>query len=214
MAKGLRLLLGILVVLALVGGPVVFALHLQAEMRNFRVVREGVLYRSGQMSVAGLRRLVHDRGIRTVVSLRDALKPGELPPDRDEEEFCLKEGIVHIRIPPRHWEGPDGSAPADEGVRTFLKVMRDPDNYPVLIHCFAGVHRTGAYCAVYRIEFEGWSNTQAIAEVKGCGYANLDDEWDILGYLEHYRPGRLDEERPGPNRRGPKPRRKAVHRSE
>ena len=66
--------------------------------------------------------------------------------------------------------------------------MADPANYPVLIHCFAGVHRTGAYCAIYRMEHDHWSNEKAIAELKSCGYVNLDEEWDILGYLEQYRP--------------------------
>jgi protein tyrosine/serine phosphatase len=69
--------------------------------------------------------------------------------------------------------------------------MADPKNYPVLVHCFAGIHRTGAYTAIYRMEFEGWSNAKAIAEVKACGYTNLDDEWDILNYLERYRPAKI-----------------------
>ena len=39
------------------------------SFRNFRVVEEGVLYRSGQLNVAGLSRIIHDYGIKTVVSL-------------------------------------------------------------------------------------------------------------------------------------------------
>ena len=31
-------------------------------------------------------------------------------------------------------------------------------------------------------------NEQAIAELKGCGYHNVDEELDILGYLERYTP--------------------------
>ena len=68
--------------------------------------------------------------------------------------------------------------------------MDNPDNYPVLIHCFAGIHRTGAFCAIYRMEYEGWTNAEAIEELRACGYSNLDDEWDILGYLEQYRRSR------------------------
>jgi protein tyrosine/serine phosphatase len=59
----------------------------------------------------------------------------------------------------------------------------------VLVHCCAGVHRTGAYCAIYRMEFEGWTNAEALAEMKALGYSNLDEEWDIRGYLESYRRG-------------------------
>src|SRR5947207_10755414 len=97
--------------------------------------------------------------------------------------------ILHVRISPRAWESPTGGpAPVEEGVRRFLEVMADRRNYPVLIHCFAGVHRTGAYCAVYRMEFEGWGNEEAIAELKDLGYAHLEEEWDILNYLERYQP--------------------------
>ncbi|HMC66841.1 MAG TPA: hypothetical protein VKI65_18035, partial [Gemmataceae bacterium] len=49
-------------------------------------------------------------------------------------------------------------------------------------------HRTGAFCAVYRMEYQHWTNADAIQEVKDFGYSNLDDEWDILTYLEEYRP--------------------------
>ena len=61
--------------------------------------------------------------------------------------------------------------------------MSDPANYPVLVHCFAGIHRTGAYCAIYRMEFDHWTNDRAIDELKAHGYYNLPEEKDILGYL-------------------------------
>src|SRR5262249_15143284 len=174
----------------LVAGPIAFAHHRQNQTRNFRVVREGVLYRSGQTTVTGLERLVDDYGFRTVVSLRDANVPGATPPDLKEEEFCRKRDILYVRIPPRAWESrTGGEPPVEEGVRRFLEVMADRSNYPVLVHCFAGVHRTGAYCAIYRMEFEGWSNTEALTEMKACGYENRDEEEDIHGYLENYRPG-------------------------
>jgi tyrosine-protein phosphatase SIW14 len=175
---------GVVIVAALVAAPVVLAVRLRKETRNFRVVREGVLYRSGQMSLAGLRRVVHDYGIRAVVNLRD----GTTPADRAEEKFCNKEEIHFVRLLPRGWGDGSGAAPAEENVRAFREVLADPANHPVLVHCFAGTHRTGAYCAVYRMEFEHWDNARAVAEVRACGYTNIDDEWDILGYLEQYRP--------------------------
>jgi protein tyrosine/serine phosphatase len=183
MLRSLGTFVCVLIVVVLIGGPVVYALNQQSQMRNFRVVKDGVLYRSGQMSLPALRRAIHDYGIRTIVCLRE----GNRPVDAAEEEYCVKEELNYIRIPPLHWEGLDGIAPVDEGIRTFLDVMRDPRNHPVLIHCFAGVHRTGGYVAVYRMEMEGWDNDRAIAEVKACGYVNLDNEGDILAYLERYR---------------------------
>jgi len=66
--------------------------------------------------------------------------------------------------------------------------MDNPANYPVLVHCFGGIHRAGAFTAIYRMEYEHWTNAEAMAEMKRCGYSTLDDEWDISTYLEKYRP--------------------------
>jgi protein tyrosine/serine phosphatase len=177
----------VVVVLALIAAPVVFAVREQAQARGFRVVRAGVLYRSGQLSEEGLRRAVHDYGIRTVVSLRH----GNRPTDQAEEDYCRREEINFVRLPPLSWDVKDGAAPVDENVRKFLEVMADPRNHPVLIHCFAGTHRTGLYCAVYRMEFEGWDLERALAEMRSGGYVEVGEHADVLGYLYEYRPGRL-----------------------
>ena len=95
-------------------------------------------------------------------------------------------GMNYFRIPYRSWRPVNGSIAADKEVKRFLKIMRDPANYPVLIHCFAGIHRTGAYCAIYRMEFENWSNERAMAEMRAYGYA--DEHPDVFAYLENYRP--------------------------
>ena len=184
MSRPVQVLFGTGIVLLLIAGPVVVAVRQQQQMRNFRVVREGVLYRSAQMSLDGLRRAVHDYGIKTVINLRD----GVTAADQAEEQFCNREEITFVRLPPSSWGESCGTVPVEESVRKFRDVLSDPRNYPVLVHCFAGVHRTGAYCAIYRMEFEHWTNERALAEMKACGYTNLDDEWDILGYLEQYRP--------------------------
>jgi protein tyrosine/serine phosphatase len=193
MSRVLTVFVGVAVVVLLVVGPLAFAVHERGHnLRNFRVVRDGVLYRSGQPTKKALQRLVHDYGIRTVVSLRDAKAPGLPMPEPWEEKFCDVEGVTFVRLPPRHWEGADDKAtpPVDENVQKFLEVMNDPRNHPVLVHCFGGIHRTGAYSAIYRMEFEGWTNQQAMDEMRACGYDTLYDEWDICTYMEQYRPGK------------------------
>jgi protein tyrosine/serine phosphatase len=191
MPRLLRSFLILVVLGVLVGAPLAYKFHRDAHYRNLRVVREGVLYRSGQLSLSGLKRVIHDHGIKTVITFRVARVAGDQHPDKAEEAFCRKEGYKFFRIPMRDWEDGHGPPPADRSVADFCQVMRDPTHYPVLVHCYAGVHRTGAFCAIYRMEFEGWTNAQAIAEMKALGYATLDDEWDILGYMEQYRPGRV-----------------------
>jgi protein tyrosine/serine phosphatase len=48
--------------------------------------------------------------------------------------------------------------------------MDDPANYPVWVHCTAGRDRTGAMCAVYRMEYDHWSAEQALAEMREYGF--------------------------------------------
>ena len=188
----IRFVPGLLIAVSIVAIPVGYARVRDEHLRNFRVVEDGVLYRSAQLSPEGLERVIHDYGIRTVISFRDA-EDGKAtePPDRWEEEFCAKRGVKYVRMPLRKWLPDDGGVvPADENVRRFLEVLADPKNRPVLAHCFRGVHRTGMYCAVYRMECHGWSNDDALAELKALGYENLDKEDDVRGYLERYEPKR------------------------
>jgi protein tyrosine/serine phosphatase len=182
MTRRLSSALGVVVILALIAAPIVFAARQQVHTRNFRVVRDRVLYRSGQLTLPGLARILHDYGIRTVISLRD----GTRPEDQREQAFCEQAGIRFVRIEPRAWQGEDHAVPAEENVRAFRAVLDDRRHYPVLVHCFAGIHRTGAYVAIYRMQYEGWSNEQAIAEARACGYTTIDDELDVLGYLRSY----------------------------
>jgi hypothetical protein len=177
-------MIGSLLVLFALAAPSLFAIKNKAQTRNLHVVRPGVLYRSGQMTRDGLLRTVQEYHIKTVISLRDGLTV----PDRAEEELCQSEDIHFVRILPSQWGDNGGSVPVESGVRRFKEVMSDPHNYPVLLHCFAGIHRTGAYCAIYRMEREHWSNAQALAEMRASGYSTLDEELDILGYLEQFRP--------------------------
>ncbi len=179
----------LLIVIAFISGPLLYAVHLKRQTRSFRVVEEGVLYRSGQMTLAGLERTLHDYNIRTVITLRDARNEGDQPPDVEEEKYCQKLGIRYVRITPHRWlRSEDGSSQADQNVARFVKIMSDPKNHPVLVHCFAGVHRSGTYSAIYRMEFQKWSNESALAELHALGYDNLFSERDILGYLQSYEP--------------------------
>jgi tyrosine-protein phosphatase SIW14 len=151
--------------------------------RNFRVVKDGVLYRSAQLPRAGLARLVNDYRIKTVVCLR----AGDKANDQAEEAYCIANGIRFVRVPPRSWSLDDGTAPVEEGLATFRDVMKDAKNFPVLLHCFAGTHRTGAYVAVYRMDFEGWSNEKALTELRGLGYVTLDEDRNVFEFLTRYR---------------------------
>lgn len=184
MLHRLRVAIAALVVVLLILAPVWYAHYDLAQVRNFRVVRNGVLYRSGQMTPAGLRRIVHDYEIKTIISLRDGTRGSE----QAEETFCNSEEINFVRIMPSRWGDECGCVPAEEGVRTFRSVVSDPRNYPILVHCLAGIHRTGIFTAIYRMEVEHWTNAEAMEEMRACGYVEVEDHLDVLTYLEMYQP--------------------------
>jgi protein tyrosine/serine phosphatase len=168
--------------------PYSYAIRQKSRYRNFREVEAGVLYRSGQLPLDTFSRVVAEHGIRTVISLRDSYTDGP-PPDLDEEIFCKAQGIRHVRISPEAWSTPDGQVPAAEGVRQFVRLMDERDQLkPILIHCFAGIHRTGAHVAVYRMEFQGWSVQEAISEMMTIQPRRSQFEDDLLGFLRHYQP--------------------------
>src|SRR5439155_10130316 len=125
------ILFATMIAVLLVGGPLGYRLYAGRTFRNFRTVQPCVLYRSGQLSHAGLIRIIHDHGIRTVISLRDTAEPGHRPPDWAEEQYCEKEELNYIRLSPKIWWSDGGPIPADDNVAKFLAILDDPKYHPV-----------------------------------------------------------------------------------
>jgi protein tyrosine/serine phosphatase len=60
--------------------------------------------------------------------------------------------------------------PTVEQIATFLKIVNDPDNQPVYVHCVGGRHRTGVMTAIYRMTQESWTGDRAFQEMKTFKY--------------------------------------------
>ena len=188
MTRRMKWTLGLALLALAVAGPLAYSSFYGTHVRNFRVVKDGVLYRSGQMTEHGLKAMHKEHAIRTVISLRASRDEGRPHPDQFEEDYCRSQGMKFVRLIPKVWSVHDGKVPADENVQRFLDVMDDKANYPVLIHCFAGIHRTGTFCSIFRLEYEGWSSAEALAEMRSLGYENVDDHEEVVNYLTKYRP--------------------------
>ena len=171
-----------LVVLALAGGVGLYDRY-YGSPRRFAVVEEGVFYRSAQPKLAQIGFLIDAIDLRTIIIARESL--GEKC--REEVDFAEANGIGVVHIPIR------SRAPIpDEQVEDFFRVLDDPANHPVLLHCSAGRHRTGYLAALYRIERQGWTVRQALEEMRAFD-PDIEPDRAVLQQLQRYRPGSLPE---------------------
>jgi tyrosine-protein phosphatase SIW14 len=198
-ASGYMPALGIVVVMLLIGGlSFVFYRSVYAHNKRLRAIVPGKIYRSGQMTAEGFAEAVREHGIRTIVNLQnDDLDPDVAAGFRSaatikESELCARLGVRFVAIAPDlvpHSAFPDRRP---EAVDQFLQLMDAPDIYPVLIHCKAGLHRTGCLAAVWRMEYQGWTPREAFQEMKGHGFGQFvcDAANDYVSqYVLSYRRG-------------------------
>ncbi|MCP4908004.1 MAG: dual specificity protein phosphatase family protein [bacterium] len=155
---------------------------------RFEVISRDTVYKSGRMPPEEIARFVDRYGIRTVVDLREPQDEGSLESGErdgiDLERQAIEElaGVRHINIP-------SGQVPTEENLERFFEVMDDSASYPVLIHCFHGYGRAVIYSAIYRIEYEGFSNEEARARTRFFLDGSSFDQGRGKGdFLIHYEP--------------------------
>jgi len=116
-------------------------------------------------------------GFRTIVNFTT---------DPAERARSAKLGLDYFEIPltAHLWSSP----PTEAQVQQFLELTADPDRRPLFFHCAQGKDRTGMMAAVYRVEFDRWTNGEAIHEMQTFGY----HDWfkDLIQYARTYVPSR------------------------
>jgi protein tyrosine/serine phosphatase len=123
------------------------------RLDNFGQVSPGY-YRGGQPKgndYADLAAL----GVKAVINLTsdDA--------DPSEKAMVERAGMRSFQIPMTTHDVPT-QAQLDE----FRRIVDDPANQPVFVHCVGGRHRTGVMTAVYRMTHDGWDADRAFSEMK------------------------------------------------
>lgn len=159
--------------------PYVYYRHSYTHAKRLRPVVAGKVYRSGCLTAAGLRDAIRRHGIRTVINLQEEAPDPALPASyfggarTAESELCRSLGaqlrFVEVELVPEDHVGREQPPTIDR----FLAIMDDPANYPVLIHCKAGLHRTGVLAAVYRMEYQDWRPLEAWHELRAHGFGEF-----------------------------------------
>jgi protein tyrosine phosphatase (PTP) superfamily phosphohydrolase (DUF442 family) len=93
-------------------------------------------------------------GVKTIIDLRRDYLP-------EERQWANELGLQYFNLPLKA-----SKAATKEQTEYFLRLVNEPANAPVFVHCKGGRHRTGAMTGVYRISHDGWTAEQAFDEMK------------------------------------------------
>lgn len=194
----MRTILGLALLMAFGSGVFVYYRVYWSFNKRLREVTAGKVYRSGQLTAEGFRDAIRELGIRSVVNLQDEF------PDPDivkswhdhttikEKALCSEMGVKYIHLMPDLVSR--NAKPGDRPtvIEGMLESYDDPSNYPMLVHCKAGLHRTGILVAIYRMEYEGWTPDQAYRELRAHGFGetvcNEANDY-VREYVLEYQPG-------------------------
>lgn len=190
-------LMGVLLLVA----PYYYYRNSYTHAKRLRAVTEGRFYRSGCMTASGFRDAIQRHGIKTVINLMEENPDPNLPehylggPRILESELCKEMGVdfhlvtLNLRTYAEFRQG------RPVAIDNYLKVL-DKAQYPVLLHCKAGLHRTGCLTAIYRMEYEKWSVDEAMLELKGHGFGDrMATSFNpyITQYVLTYQPGQRNQ---------------------
>jgi protein tyrosine/serine phosphatase len=154
------IIIGILLfVLVLVfGGKYVYDININ---HNFETITEGKVYKSGVIPPDELESYVNKYKIKSIVDLRFPGTGDDVNNPENALELAAEKSAVAKINGVNYFNDGSDQVPTKENLVLFYKIMDNPTNYPVLIHCYHGVGRAELYSAVYRIEYENWDKDKA-----------------------------------------------------
>lgn len=124
------------------------------------------LYRSAQPTRDGFRKLA-GLGVKTVLDVAGGL---------GDTQIAQGTAVTLLHVPMSAF------GLRDERVLQALRILADPANRPLVIHCRQGADRTGAIVALYRVVVQGWTKQDAIREMDRGGYHHSF----LFGNLDRY----------------------------
>ncbi|MFV8328345.1 dual specificity protein phosphatase family protein [Flavobacterium sp. ZS1P14] len=155
---------------------------------NFETITDGKVYKSGMIPPDEIESYVKKYHIKSIIDLRfpgttDLKNNPEIPVELTAEQ----EAVAKIKGVSYFNNGSD-QVPKQENLDRFFKIMDNKENYPVLIHCYHGIGRAEMYSAIYRIEYENFTNEAARKGVRTLiKYSSFDDGTPKGEYLKAYK---------------------------
>lgn len=124
--------------------------------KHFAVHDPGMVFRAAWLEPDAISELIEEHQIRTVVNL---CKPGEMGDARWEaEREAVTQAGAQLVMEPLS----TSIEAHDPTVAEQIEVLRDPNNYPLLVHCQHGVTRTAKFLLIYDIVFRGMSADESL----------------------------------------------------
>jgi protein tyrosine/serine phosphatase len=162
------------------GRPTTWATPIQRPGLDNTYQLDPQIYRGAQPTAAGFQQL-EAMGVKTIVSLRAT-----------DQDAPLLQG-THLRYV---WIPMHAFRPDDAAMEHFLLVTADSRQTPFFVHCEHGSDRTGAAIALYRVVHQGWSKSDALAEMRGGDYGFHDllfqnlvayvQDFDVEGFRQRH----------------------------
>jgi protein tyrosine phosphatase (PTP) superfamily phosphohydrolase (DUF442 family) len=175
----------IVVIILIFVGKYVYDMNIN---HNFETITEGKVYKSGVIPPDELKDYINKYQIKSVVDLR---MPGTddivLNPEKLGELLAEKQAVAKIEGV-NYFSNPSEQVPSEKNISVFKKIMDNKANYPVLIHCYHGTGRAELYSAIYRIEYENFTNEEARNGVRTLiKWSSFDDGKPKGEYLKAYK---------------------------
>lgn len=137
-----------------------------AVIPNRQTINDQIL-RGGRPSNTDLDQLKSE-GYKTVISFENDAKVVAV-----EKTYAEHLGLKFISSPIDPWLMPD-----DVQINQILKVMSEPKNSPLFVHCQHGRDRTGLISGLYRVLNQKWNAQNAHDEMLALGFRKIFKNMD------------------------------------
>lgn len=144
----------------------VTALVRHFHIKNFCVVKEHILYTSGQPRGMDYTRLLYRYHIAAFVNVRAEVEHREKNWYNEEITWVRNNGVKYFELPIDRSDNRADYFPDRATQQRFLDIMRDKNNLPVLLHGSSGRKRVSMLAAVWLIKNQGFSTEQTVKLVE------------------------------------------------